>query len=111
MRFERNKGLRVMCGALALGACCAAASGDEVTDRSKDPNLWAAPGGDPSLTRHSSLNSINTSNVAKLQMVSIGDDVDRNADSAGHHQLVAGAVNGFNQPATEFFGVFKIKRE
>src|ERR1700683_378403 len=69
MRFERDKSLRTICAALALGASCAAAIGDEVTDRSKDPNLWAAPGGDQALTRHSTLKSINTSNVGQLQMV------------------------------------------
>jgi glucose dehydrogenase len=69
MRFERNKSLRTICAALALGASCAAAIGDEVTERSKDPNLWAAPGGDQALTRHSALKSINASNVGQLQMV------------------------------------------
>ena len=69
MRFERVRSLCTLSAALAVGAACAAAFGDEVTERSKDPNLWAAPGGDQANTRHSSLNSINTSNVAKLQMV------------------------------------------
>ena len=70
MRFECNRSSwRDICLALALGASCAAAFGDEVTDRSKDPNLWAAPGGDPALTRHSKLNQINTSNVGQLQMI------------------------------------------
>jgi lanthanide-dependent methanol dehydrogenase len=69
MRFEPNRSLRATCVALALGAFCAAAMGDEVTDRSKDPNLWAAPGGDPALTRHSALKEITTSNVGQLQMI------------------------------------------
>ena len=51
MRFERNRTVCVVGAALALGAFCAAAIGDEVTDRSKDPNLWAAPGGDQALTQ------------------------------------------------------------
>ena len=59
MRFERDKSLRAICAALALTASCAAAIGDEVTDRAKDPNLWAAPGGDQALTRHSALQEIN----------------------------------------------------
>src|ERR1700728_3418163 len=42
---------------------------DEVSDRAKDPNLWAAPGGDAELTRHSRLKDINTTNVSKLQMI------------------------------------------
>ncbi len=69
MRSERDTSLRILCAALALGTSCAAAIGDEVTDRSKDPNLWAAPGGDQALTRHSALKSINASNVSHLQMV------------------------------------------
>ena len=55
MRFERVRSLCIPCAAVALGVACAAALGDEVTDRSKDANLWAAPGADQSLTRHSSL--------------------------------------------------------
>ena len=69
MRFERNRTLCAVGAALALGAFCAAAIGDEVTDRSKDSNLWAAPGGDQALTRHSALKDINTSNVGHLGMV------------------------------------------
>jgi lanthanide-dependent methanol dehydrogenase len=69
MRFERNKTVCALGAALALGTLWSAASGDEVNDRSKDPNLWAAPGGDPGLTRHSKLNQINTGNAAQLQMV------------------------------------------
>ena len=69
MRFERKRSLCVIGAGLALGAFCAAAFGDEVADRAKDPNLWAAPGGDQSLTRHSALKDISTSNVGNLQMV------------------------------------------
>ncbi|MGH8131703.1 MAG: PQQ-dependent dehydrogenase, methanol/ethanol family, partial [Steroidobacteraceae bacterium] len=69
MRFERNRAVYVLGAALALGTFCAAAIGDEVTELSKNPNLWAAPGGDPALTRHSSLNGIDTSNVSHLQMI------------------------------------------
>ena len=32
-------------------------------------NLWATPGGDQALTRHSRLKDINTGNASKLQMV------------------------------------------
>ena len=69
MRFERKKTLCAISAAVALGAFCAAAIGDEVTDRAKDPNLWAAPGGDQALTRHSRLKDINTGNASKLQMI------------------------------------------
>jgi glucose dehydrogenase len=69
MRFERKKTLCAISAAVALGAFCAAAIGDEVTDRAKDPNLWATPGGDQALTRHSRLKDINTGNVGKLQMI------------------------------------------
>src|SRR5438045_7373086 len=69
MRSKCNNSLRIIVAALALGGSCAAAIADEVTDRSQDPNLWAAPGGDQALTRHSALKSINASNVRHLQMV------------------------------------------
>src|SRR5207248_11227648 len=69
MRSKCNNSLRIIVAALALGGSSAAAIADEVTDRSQDPNLWAAPGGDQALTRHSSLKSINASNVRHLQMV------------------------------------------
>ena len=69
MRFEREGRLWTICAILALGGSCAAVFGDEVTDRAKDPNLWAAPGGDQANTRHSALKDINASNVGKLTMV------------------------------------------
>src|ERR1700728_2077434 len=69
MLFEREGRLWTICAILALGGSCAAAIGDEVTDRSKNPDLWAAPGGDPGLTRHTKLKDINTTNASKLQMV------------------------------------------
>src|SRR3979490_3139553 len=69
MQFASRGRLWRMLAILALGGGCAAAVSDEVTDRAKDPNLWASPGGDQALTRHSRLKDINTSNVGKLQMV------------------------------------------
>src|ERR1700684_3405631 len=69
MLFEREGSLWTICAILALGGSCAAVFGDEVTDRAKDPNLWAAPGGDQANTRHSALKDINASNVGKLTMV------------------------------------------
>ena len=60
----------MFCAAMALTAISSATiAGDEVSDRAKDPNLWAAPGGDAELTRHSRLKDINTTNVSKLQMI------------------------------------------
>src|ERR1700761_769948 len=59
----------MFCAAMALTAISSATIADEVSDRAKDPNLWAAPGGDAELTRHSRLKDINTTNVAKLQMI------------------------------------------
>ena len=67
MRFERKRTLCALGATVALGAVCAAAFGDEVTDRAKDPNLWAAPGGDQELTRHSALKDINTGNAASCR--------------------------------------------
>src|ERR1700728_1218877 len=69
MLFEREGRLWTICAVLALGGSCAAAIGDEVSDRAKNPDLWAAPGGDAALTRHSRLKDINTTNASKLQMV------------------------------------------
>ncbi len=42
---------------------------DEIEKRAADPNMWAAPGRDNKLTRHSTLSDINTKNVDKLQQV------------------------------------------
>jgi PQQ-dependent dehydrogenase (methanol/ethanol family) len=69
MQSETQQRLRMLCAVLALGGCWGVASGDEVTDRTKNPDLWADPGGDQALTRHSSLKNINTQNVHGLQMV------------------------------------------
>jgi glucose dehydrogenase len=54
--------------ALALSSNSYAGS-DEIIASAKNPDLWPAPGRDLSLTRHSTLNDINASNVSKLQMV------------------------------------------
>src|ERR1700683_5627786 len=69
MLFEREGRLWTICAILALGGSCAAAIGDEVTDRAENPDLWAAPGGDQALTRHSRLKDINTSIVGNLTMI------------------------------------------
>jgi len=69
MQFASRGRLWRMLAILALGGGCAAAVSDEVTDRAKDPNLWASPGGDQALTRHSQLKDITTANVKGLQMV------------------------------------------
>ncbi len=42
-------------------------------------------------------------------MVSIGNDIDRDADSTGHHQLGPRAMYGFDQPPAEFSCVLKVK--
>jgi hypothetical protein len=42
-------------------------------------------------------------------MISIGHDVDRDADATGHHHLVTGAMNGFDQSPAEFSGVLKVE--
>src|SRR6478735_4715931 len=44
-------------------------------------------------------------------MISIGHDVDRDADATGHHHLVAGAMNGFDQSPAEFPGVLEVERD
>jgi hypothetical protein len=48
--------------------------------------------------------------VANLEMISIGYDIDRDADASGQSELSAGAVDGLDQPSAEFLGVFKIER-
>src|SRR5437879_1948290 len=69
MQFDSKGKLWRVLAILALGSGCTAALSDEVTDRAKDPDLWAAPGGDQALTRHSRLKDISTANVKGLQMV------------------------------------------
>ena len=69
MDSKLNSKLQTFCAAFALTVISGAVIADEVADRAKDPNLWAAPGGDQCLTRHSRLKDINAANVGKLQMV------------------------------------------
>src|SRR2546423_4236184 len=69
MQFDSKGRLWRMSAILALVGGCTAAISDEVTERAKDPDLWAAPGGDQALTRHSRLKDITTANVKGLQMV------------------------------------------
>ena len=62
--------LRTVC-AVALGSSCVAAvaaSDTEQFQRFRDPNQWAAPAGNLSLTRYSPLKDIDTGNVKRLQM-------------------------------------------
>src|SRR5258706_9698371 len=42
-------------------------------------------------------------------MISIGNDIDRDADSTGHHQLGPRAMYGFDQPPAEFSCVLKVE--
>src|ERR1019366_122335 len=69
MESEFRSRVGMFCAALALTAISGATVADEVADRAKDPNQWAAPGGDQANTRHSNLKDITTANVGKLQMI------------------------------------------
>jgi PQQ-dependent dehydrogenase (methanol/ethanol family) len=63
--------VRMFCAAAALAGLCGAAfagSDSEQLARFKNPDLWAAPGGNFSVQRHSALRDINTGNVKNLQM-------------------------------------------
>ncbi|MDI3258765.1 MAG: PQQ-dependent dehydrogenase, methanol/ethanol family [Sinobacteraceae bacterium] len=62
----------MFCAAAALIGLCGAAvaaSDAEQLAAFKNPDLWAAPGGNFSVQRHSALKDINTGNVKNLQMV------------------------------------------
>ena len=54
---------------MGLSGQAIAGSDEEQLARMKDPDQWPAPGRDFSLTRHSDLKDINTSNVNKLNMI------------------------------------------
>lgn len=69
MRYDLRGRLCSVLAMLVLAGFCTAAIGDEVADRTQNPNLWAAPGGDHALTRHSKLKDITTANVDGLQMI------------------------------------------
>lgn len=57
-------------GAVALfGVASSAFANEEIIKRSKDHNMWAAPGQNLALHRHSQLKDINTGNVKNLQMI------------------------------------------
>lgn len=58
-----------MLGMVAMvGLSGQASANKEIIERSKDANMWAAPGGDLALTRHSNLKDINTKNVNNLHL-------------------------------------------
>ena len=48
--------------------------------------------------------------VTELQMVSVGDHVNGNANALRHDELRARAVNGFDQPPAEFSCVFQVQQ-
>ena len=54
---------------MGLSGQAIAGSDEEQLARMKDPDQWPAPGRDFSLTRHSDLKDINTSNVNKLNVI------------------------------------------
>jgi len=57
-------------GAVALlGIAGQASANEEIIKRSKDHNMWAAPGQNLGLHRHSKLKDINTKTVKDLQMI------------------------------------------
>lgn len=59
-----------LCLALgAIGGIGAALANDEIIERTKNDNLWPAPGRDMALTRYSALSDINKDTVGRLQMV------------------------------------------
>lgn len=59
-----------LCVALgAIGTVGTASANDEIIERTKNENLWPAPGRDFSLTRYSTLSDINKDTVGRLQMV------------------------------------------
>ncbi|MDF1589185.1 MAG: PQQ-dependent dehydrogenase, methanol/ethanol family [Gammaproteobacteria bacterium] len=51
-----------------IGLAGQASANDEIIKRSQNPDMWAAPGGDLAMTRHSALKDINTKNVKNLHM-------------------------------------------
>lgn len=67
-----KRGVGMFCaGAALIGLCGAAVAGSDAEQMAafKNPDLWAAPGGNFSVQRHSALKDINTGNVKNLQMV------------------------------------------
>ena len=62
------RGVYAALGALAMvGIAGQASANEEIIKRSKDHNMWAAPGQNLALHRHSQLKDINTKTVSKLQ--------------------------------------------
>ncbi|MGH8335496.1 MAG: PQQ-dependent dehydrogenase, methanol/ethanol family, partial [Gammaproteobacteria bacterium] len=64
--------VRMFYAVAALVTTCSAAmaaSDSEQFQRFKDPNQWGAPAGNLNLTRYSTLNEINTSNVKDLNYI------------------------------------------
>lgn len=65
--------LKVMFAAIStvalIGMVGQASANEEIIKRSKDHNMWAAPGQNLALHRHSTLKDINVGNVKNLQMI------------------------------------------
>ena len=65
--------LKVMFAAIStvalMGMVGQASANEEIIKRSKDHNMWAAPGQNLALHRHSTLKDINVGNVKNLQMI------------------------------------------
>ena len=60
----------ILAAILGMGSAgvWAETASEEIDARAQDPNLWPAPGRDNKLTRHSTLDQINTDNVGNLQL-------------------------------------------
>ena len=71
--MKQNWTLKAMFTALSavalIGIAGQAMANEEIIKRSKDHNMWAAPGQNLAMHRHSQLKDINTKNVKNLQMI------------------------------------------
>jgi PQQ-dependent dehydrogenase (methanol/ethanol family) len=66
--FSMRSGVAALLSLAVLGGAASVSANDEIIERSKNPNMWAAPGGDLAMTRHSALKDINTKNIKNMHM-------------------------------------------
>lgn len=67
-KFTLRASMAVLGTVAMIGLAGQASANDEIIKRSQNPDMWAAPGGDLAMTRHSALKDINTKNINRLHM-------------------------------------------
>jgi PQQ-dependent dehydrogenase (methanol/ethanol family) len=66
--FTLRSGVAALLSLAVLGGVSSVSANDEIIERSKKPEMWAAPGGDLFMQRHSGLKDITPKNIKNMHM-------------------------------------------